>query len=175
MPLFTTKPTDQFFERFMKHQPNFKPDAPEADRIQETLDAEKEKKGRCPVIYRDERHQHTFEKEAAMRPDSISRPLLAALYLLTADGNLWNQVRDQISLRRVYVDDMRPKNLTGTSYVYFAAAKDILSGTRNIQLMEIADPALLSMKSYMILCTALAIRAYGVEKASQFHIETEWG
>ena len=41
--------------------------------------------------------------------------------------------------------------------------------------MEIADPALLSMKSYMILCTALAIRAYGVEKASQFHIETEWG
>ena len=127
------------------------------------------------MIYRDDRHQRTFEKEAAMRPDSISRPLLAALYLLTADGNLWNQVRDQISLRRVYVDDMRPKNLTGTSYAYFAAAKDILSGTRNIQFMEIADPALLSMKSYMILCTALAIRAYGVEKASQFHIETEWG
>ena len=126
------------------------------------------------MIYRDEHHQHTFEKEAAMRPESISRPLLAALYLLTADGNLWNQVRDQISLRRVYVDDMRPKNLTGTSYVYFAAAKDILSGTRNIQLMEIADPALLSMKSYMILCTALAIRSYGVERASRIQFNTEW-
>ena len=126
------------------------------------------------MIYRDDRHQRTFEKEAAMRPDSISRPLLAALYLLTADGNLWNQVRDQISLRRVYVDDMRPKNLTGTSYVYFAAAKDILSGTRNIQLMEIADPALLSMKSYMILCTALAIRAYGVAKASRIQFEARW-
>ena len=119
------------------------------------------------MIYRDERHQHTFEKEAAMRPDTVSRALLAALYLLTADRNLWNQVRDHISLRRVYVEDMRPKNLTGASYVYFAAAKDILSGTRNIQLMEIADPALLSMKSYMILCTALAIRAYGVERASR--------
>ena len=159
----------------MKRQPNFKPDAPEADRIQETLDAEKERKEARPMIFRDEHHQHTFEKEAAMRPESISRALLAALYLLTADRNLWNQVRDHISLRRMYVEDMRPKNLTGTSYVYFAAAKDILSGTRNIQLMEIADPALLSMKSYMILCTALAIRAYGVEKASQFHIETEWG
>ena len=44
MPLFTTKPTDQFFERFMKHQPNFKPDAPEAERIQAELDAEKERK-----------------------------------------------------------------------------------------------------------------------------------
>ena len=175
MPLFTTKPTDQLFERFMKHQPNFKPDAPEADGIQETLDAEKERKETRAMIYRDERHQHTFEKEAAMRPESISRALLAALYLLTADRNLWNQVRDHISLRRVYVEDMRPKNLTGTSYVYFAAAKDILSGTRNIQLMEIADPALLSMKSYMILCTALAIRAYGVEKASQIHFETKWG
>ena len=127
------------------------------------------------MIYRDERHQHTFEKEAAMRPDTVSRTLLAALYLLTADRNLWSQVRDHISLRRVYAEDMRPKNLTGTSYVFFAAAKDILSGTRNIQLMEISDPALLSMKSYMILCTALAIRAYGVEKASQIHIETEWG
>ena len=175
MPLFTTDRVDQLFERFMKHQPNRYTDAPEADHIQSILDAEKEKRGRCPMIYRDDRHQRTFEKEAAMRPDSISRALLAALYLLTADRNLWNQVRDHISLRRMYVEDMRPKNLTGTSYVYFAAAKDILSGTRNIQLMEIADPALLSMKSYMILCTALAIRAYGVEKASQFHIETEWG
>ena len=44
MPLFTIKPTDQLFERFMKHQPNFKPDAPEADRIQAELDAEKERK-----------------------------------------------------------------------------------------------------------------------------------
>ena len=174
MPLFTTKPTDQFFERFMKHQPNFKPDAPEAERIQAELDAEKERKETHAMIYRDERHQHTFEKEAAMRPDTVSRALLAALYLLTADKNLWNQVKDQISLRRVYVDDMRPKNLTGTSYVYFAAAKDILSGTRNIQLMEIADPALLSIKSYMILCTALAIRAYGVERASRIQFEARW-
>lgn len=61
MPLFTTKPTDQLFERFMKHQPNFKPDA------------EKERKEARPMIYRDDRHHHTFEKEAAMRPESISR------------------------------------------------------------------------------------------------------
>ena len=126
------------------------------------------------MIYRDERHQHTFEKEAAMRPDTVSRTLLAALYLLTADRNLWSQVRDHISLRRVYVEDMRPKNLTGTSYVFFAAAKDILSGSHTIQLMEIADPALLSMKSYMILCTALAIRAFGVERASRIQFNTEW-
>ena len=174
MPLFTTKPTDQLFERFMKHQPNFKPDAPEADRIQAELDAEKERKETRAMIYRDERHEHTFEKEVSMRPDSVSRALLAALYLLTADRNLWSQVKDHISLRRVYVEDMRPKNLTGTSYVYFAAAKDIMSGTRNIQLMEIADPALLSMKSYMILCTALAIRAYGVERASRIQFEARW-
>ena len=40
--------------------------------------------------------------------------------------------------------------------------------------MEIADPALLSMKSYMILCTALAIRAFGVERASRIQFNTEW-
>ena len=127
------------------------------------------------MIYRDDRHQRTFEKEAAMRPDTVSRALLAALYLLTADRNLWSQVKDHISLRRVYVEDMRPKNLTGTSYVYFAAAKDILTGTRNIQLMEIADPSLLSMKSYMILCTALAIRAFGLGQARRIQFEEKWG
>ena len=162
MPLFTTGQTDRAFERFMKHQPNFKPDAPEADRIQAELDSEKEKKGKCPMIYRDDRHHHTFEKEAAMRPESISRPLMAALYLLTADRNLWSQVRDHISLRRVYVEDMRPKNLTGTSYVYFAAAKDILSGSHTIQLMEIADPALLSMKSYSCLPPRLLYKPLGL-------------
>ena len=56
MPLLTTKPTDHLFERFMKHQPNYKTDSPEADRIQETLDAEKERKEARPMIYRDERH-----------------------------------------------------------------------------------------------------------------------
>lgn len=50
MPLFTTKPVDQLFERFMKHQPNFKPDAPEADRIQAELDSETKLKGRTPMI-----------------------------------------------------------------------------------------------------------------------------
>ena len=61
------------------HQrPNYKPDAPEADRIQAELDAEKERKETHAMIYRDERHQHTFEKEAAMRPDTVSRTLLAA-------------------------------------------------------------------------------------------------
>lgn len=44
MPLFTTDPTDQAFERFMKHQPNYKPDTPEADRIQAELDAETKQK-----------------------------------------------------------------------------------------------------------------------------------
>lgn len=174
MPLFTSDPVDQLFERFMKHQPNFKTDAPEADRIQAELDAEKRKKGQHAMIYRDDRHQHTFENEVAMRPNTASRPLMAALYLLTADRNLWTQVRDHISLRRVYTDDMRPKNLTGTSYVYFAAARDILTGTRSIHLMEVADPALLSMKSYMILCTALAIRAYGVERVGQIQFNKEW-
>ena len=175
MPLFTTDRVDQLFERFMKHQPNYNTDSPEADCIQSNLDAEKGKKGRCPMIYRDDRHQHTFEKEIAMRPESISRPLLAALYLLTADGNLWNQVRDQVSLRQVYVDDMRPKNLNGTSYVFFTAAREILLGSRSIDLMEIADPALLSMKSYMILCTSLAIRAFGLGQASRIQFETKWG
>ena len=173
MPLFTTKPVDQLFERFMKHQPNHHMDAPEAERIQNELDAEKEK-GRIPMIYRDSRHQHTFEKERSIRPESVSRKFLAALYLLTADGGLWNQVRDQVTIRKIYIDEMRPKNLNGTGYVFFSATKDILTGSDNIQLTDIADPALLSIEAYLVLCTALAIRAYGLEKAVRIYFNKEW-
>ena len=174
MPLFTTDPTDQAFERFMKHQPNYKPDTPEADRIQAELDAETKQKGRTPMIYRDERHQHTFEKERSIRPESVSRKFLAALYLLTADGGMWNQVWDQVTIRKIYIDEMRPKNLTGTGYVFFSATKDILTGSDNIQLTDIADPALLSIEAYLVLCTALAIRAYGLEKAVRIQFEKRW-
>ena len=48
MPLFTIKPTDQLFERFMKHQPNFKPDAPEADRIRQNWTQEKKGRKHAP-------------------------------------------------------------------------------------------------------------------------------
>ena len=174
MPLFTTKPVDQLFERFMKHQSNCHTDAPEANRIQAELDAETKQKGRTPMIYYSDRHRHTFEKEISIRPNNISRKALAALYLLTADGSLWNQVRDQVAIRKIYGTEMRPKKLTGTSYVFFSAARDILTGSRNIQLMEIADPSLLSIQSYMILCTALAIRAFGLEQASRIQFERRW-
>ena len=169
MPLFTNHPADQTFERFMKHQPNRYMDTPEADRIQSILDAEKGRSEPLAMIYRDNRHQRTFEKELTLHPKITNRKLLAALYLFTADGNLWNQVRDQVTIRKICVDEMRPKNLSGISYVFFSAAKDILTGTHNIQLTEIADPALLSMQSYMILCTALAIRAFGLEQAGRIH------
>ena len=174
MPLFTTKPTDQAFERFMKHQPNRHMDAPEPDRIQAALDAEKERKEARPMIYRDERHQRTFEKELTLHPETANRKLLAALYLLTADGALWRQTQDQVTIRKIYVEELRPKNLNGTGYVFFTAARDILTGSRNIDLVEIADPALLSMKSYMILCTALAIRAFGLGQASRIQFNKEW-
>ncbi len=134
MPLFTNHPADQAFERFMKHQPNRYMDTPEADRIQSILDAEKERREPLAMIYRDNRHQRTFEKELTLHPKTANRKLLAALYLLTADGNLWTQARDQVTIRKICVDEMRSKNLSGTGYVFFSAAKDILTGSRNIQL-----------------------------------------
>ena len=69
-------------------------------------------------------------------------------------------------IERNAVAAMRAMNACNLSY--------FLTGSRNIQLMEIADPALLSMGAYMVLCTALAIRAYGVEKAVRIQFNKEW-
>ena len=66
------------------------------------------------MIYRDTNATSTpLRRRPPCGPKAVSRARLAALYLLTADRNLWSQVRDHISLRRMYVEDMRAQESHG--------------------------------------------------------------
>ncbi len=118
------------------------------------------------MIYRGRSHQEAFERELLARSEHCKR-LVSALYLLTADTDLWNQVRDSVSIRNIFVEDMRPKHLSAPGYLFFSAAKDVVTGSKTISLTDIADPALLSQQTFLVLTTALMIRAYGLSAAKR--------
>ncbi len=88
---------------------------------------------------------------------------LAAVYSLTADGRLWNQVKHCVRRNEILFDQMRPIGGTTNSYALLCVARDLYLGTTHITLGELADPELIPPKLFGVICIAVAIRRYGLE------------
>ena len=88
---------------------------------------------------------------------------LAALYLLTADSRLWNQVKDCVQHNQILFDQMRPKNHSINSYVLFSVAKDLSLGTNHMTLCDLADTELIPPKVFAIICNSMAIYRLGLD------------
>ena len=86
---------------------------------------------------------------------------------MTADYRLWQQVEPFVGSKNIDIESARPQHLNGLTYVCFALAKDILTGSRTVALGELADPSLLSPRNFMMVSLAMFIRAYGLSAANQ--------
>lgn len=89
--------------------------------------------------------------------------LLAALYLLTADSRLWNQVKDCVQHNQILFDQMKPKNHSTNSYALFSVAKDLSIGTNHMTLCDLADTELIPPKIFVIICNSMAIYRLGLD------------
>lgn len=116
--------------------------------------------------FRGKDHEKLFEREQWYRPMS-SRRFAAALYLLTADNRLWRQVQDAVGIRNVDAEKMHPRDLQANAYVFFRLARDMIIGTNSVSLSELVSPAVLSKNDFLVICTALAIRGYGLHGAEE--------
>ena len=74
--------------------------------------------------FRNNAHRAVF-LEASRNMNRSNYALLAALYLLTADSRLWNQVKDCVHHNTIPFDQMKPKNHSTNSYAMFSVAKDL--------------------------------------------------
>ena len=59
--------------------------------------------------FRNNAHRTVF-LEVSRNMNRSNYALLAALYLLTADSRLWNQVKDCVQHNPILFDQMKPKN-----------------------------------------------------------------
>lgn len=63
----------------------------------------------------------------------------AAVFILSADENLWERVKGNVLERGIYFDRIRIGGVTLEQYILFHAAKDVYNGTKHIRLSELTD------------------------------------
>lgn len=160
------------FDRFMRHKPNFQPDPPEAVAVQWALDQhqlETMKRGSKKMIFRGKAHQKLFEREIKLHPSPTNR-FTAAIYLLTADNELWNQTKDLVSTHDIDAQHMKVHGLSEQGYVFYCAVKDLLTDSRILNVQDLSDRTVIPATAFLVLFTAIAIRGYGMETARRLRL-----
>ena len=112
--------------------------------------------------FRNNAHRTVF-LEASRNMNRSNYALLAALYLLTADSRLWNQVKDCVQHNQILFDQMKPKNHSTNSYAMFSVAKDLYLGTNHMSLCDLADTELIPPKIFAIICNSMAVFRLGLD------------
>lgn len=188
MTIFSDSPYDRRMEQLMMTVPNFKPRGvgfrfaepqiffamtatpaemlsatvqqircpPFRKRFHEYIESEEN-----PMIYLNERHRARFALAAKnVRRDNYA--LLSALYLLTADGRLWNCCKHHIAANTVFFEEIKLYDCSERAYTLYCAAKDLTLGTKHITVSDLSDADLVPPMLFRTICNAMAIRRFGL-------------
>lgn len=124
-----------------------------------------------PMIFQNEKHRETFAGVTG-RKNKKNLALMSALYLLTADGWLWQKVKRQVSKTAIDFEGIQLHGASGNNYALFCCAKDLYLGTKHITISDLADTELIAPKTFALICNAMAIRRFGL-RALQYRERTE--
>lgn len=86
-----------------------------------------------------------------------------AVFLLSADENLWMKVAENVLDTGVYFDRIRIGGVTLEQYILFHAAKDVYNGTKHIRLSELADKELIPDQILRLIVNAFVINKCGLK------------
>lgn len=111
--------------------------------------------------YKNEKHRIAFE-EAIRKKDRKKYTLLSALYLLTADCQLWRLVRHCVMNNAICFEQIRLHETSTSGYALFCAAKDLYCDTKNFTVSDLADADIIPPKIFGLICNAMAIRRFGL-------------
>ena len=91
----------------------------------------------------------------------------AAVFLLSADEELWDKVCKNVLDTGIYFDRVRLGGVTLEQYILFHAAKDVYNGTKHIRLSELTDRDLIPDEILRLIVNAFVIEKCGVEIVKQ--------
>lgn len=114
-----------------------------------------------PMDYRNEKHRIAFT-EAVEKLNRRNFALMAAVYLLTADHQLWKVSKRQMDRNGIKLREIRLENSTEYAYTLFCAAKDLALGTKHLTISDLADTDLIPPRIFALICNAMAIRRFGL-------------
>lgn len=109
------------------------------------------------MTFRGNRHKQAFLEavgSTALRDDF----LMAVVYLLTADANVWSVMKSRFAHGEINFEKVRFKTISENGYALYSAAKDLYLGTEHLSIADLADEELISPKVYATIRYAIAIR-----------------
>ncbi len=110
-----------------------------------------------------ERNHQAIFNAIAKRMNKSDRKKMAVLYLLTADGTLWNIAKKRIYHGKILLNRIRLGRANIISYTLLCCAKDIAYGTNFLTMADLSDVELIPQKVLDVIKRAISIRRYGIE------------
>ena len=87
----------------------------------------------------------------------------AAVFLLSADEELWDRVSKNVLDTGIYFDRIRLGGVMLEQYILFHAAKDVYNGTKHIRLSELTDRDLIPDEILRLIVNAFVIVEWKLE------------
>lgn len=112
--------------------------------------------------YRNEKHKEVFE-EVVSNADRKNKASISAVYLMTADFQLWQIMKHYTKKNTVDFEKPKLKGIGEKGYTLYCVAKDLYLGTKHLSISDLADKDLISKKMFALICNAMTIRRFGIK------------
>lgn len=131
------------------------------DRVNRYMPGRKKKRKKVDLmLFYDPLHRITFYNQY-LKLNHQNAGLISAVYLLTADNELWKYVWKYVDRDSIFFGKIKLKDLSPEAYILLCAAKDLYLGTEHISLSELADPVIVEKTTFCLVLNALGIRRFG--------------
>ncbi len=120
---------------------------------------------RCGWFY-DCAHKRRFQMaQAAMRLNLSSVPptYAAALFLLTADAQLWQCAEKGATPHGFQFGQMKLRNSSTEAYALYQTAKSLYTGVERITMSELADPEIIDDALFATMINGILIARFGTD------------
>ena len=112
------------------------------------------------MMFVDDQHRSVFYSHYP-RLYHENAKLIAAVYLLSADKDLWNCVWRYVNSNDISFSRIKPKDMLSEAYTLLCVAKDLYLNTRHFFIAELADPIVIDPIRFRLILNAMGIRRYG--------------
>lgn len=120
----------------------------------------------CGGWFHDSAHRHRFALAGTallVNLAAMSPHYAAALFLLTADEQLWYCAQKGATCCGFHFGQMRLRNISPDAYTLYQTAKSLYTGTERITVAELADPEVIDDTLLATIVGGILIARFGTD------------
>ena len=114
--------------------------------------------------FKNETHGFIYKTFIATNPYKLPAPFLAASYLLSAEKELWKRSKKAFHRKQIFFDEIPRTGLSPYAFALLHLAQDIYTGSHYVTLRDVADPYLISDKTFELVTEAIGLCREGYSR-----------